>query len=64
MKVCFHFIIDLNNDNVNNNNNNNNNYTNSLIKWSACLTTNHEIADSIPGTYILLKVDYIWNPTS
>ena len=46
---------------------NNNNYyyyyyrrrrqTGSLAKWSACLTPNQEVADSIPGTSTLLKED-------
>jgi hypothetical protein len=28
---------------------------------SACLTTNQEIADSIPGTSTILKVGQVWN---
>ena len=33
----------------------------SLAKRSACLTTNHEIVGSIPGTFTVLYVDCIWN---
>ena len=33
----------------------------SLTEWSEFLITNHEVAGSIPGTFTILKVDYIWN---
>ena len=32
-------------------------FTVPLAEWSACLTTNHEVASSIPGTSTILKVD-------
>ena len=28
-----------------------------LAEWSACLTANHEVADSIPGISTIFKVD-------
>ena len=36
----------------------------SLAKWSACLTTNHEIVSSIPGNPaldIIIMEDLVWN---
>ena len=32
-----------------------------LVKVSVCLTTNHEVADSIPGTFKILNGDQVWN---
>ena len=32
--------------------------TASLAQWSACLTTNQEVAGLIPGTSTILKIDY------
>ena len=34
--------------------------TASFVEWSACLTTNQEVASSIPGTSTSLKVEQIW----
>ena len=31
--------------------------TASLVEWSACLTTDHEVAGSIPGTSTNFNVD-------
>ena len=36
--------------------NNNNNNNNIMVKGSTCLTTNHEVADWIPGTSTILNV--------
>ena len=31
--------------------------TASLAEWSACLTTNQDVSDSIPGISTILKMD-------
>ena len=33
--------------------------TASLAEWTACLTTDHEVASSIPSTSTILKVDQV-----
>ena len=30
-------------------------------EWSAYLISEQDVAGSIPGTYVILKVDEVWN---
>ena len=32
-----------------------------MVGWSACLTTDQEVAGSIPGIYTILKNGLAWN---
>ena len=42
--------------------NNKTSYTSALlVKWSACLSTDHEVAGSIPDTSTNFKCVLVWN---